>query len=57
MSQDEKNSNFKAVDFQRERREELSKLMHSDPSEFERKLELIRKNYSDKFRIKKKHIA
>jgi len=46
---------FKAVDFQRQRRKELSDLYNSNPTEFWKRLESIRKKYRSKFRLKKKH--
>jgi ribosome recycling factor len=46
--------NFNAVEFQRKRRKELSKLYNSNPDEYWEQLESIRKKYKDKFRQKKK---
>jgi len=46
---------FKAVEFQRQRRKELSNLYNSHPSEFWKRLEKIRKKYCTKFNQKKKH--
>ncbi len=48
---------FKAVEFQRERRNELSVLMHNSPVEFEKHLNEVRKKYSKKFKAKKKDVA
>jgi hypothetical protein len=48
---------FKAVEFQRKRRSELSKLYNSNPKEFWKRLEAIRKKYRSKFRQKEQHTA
>jgi len=48
---------FNAVEFQRKRRKELSELYSSDPTEFWKQLESIRKKYRSKFRQKEKHTA
>jgi len=48
---------FKAVEFQRERRDELSDLYNSDPIEFWKRLEAIRKKYFGKFVQKQEHTA
>jgi hypothetical protein len=48
---------FKAVEFQRQRRKELSDLYNSDQTEFWKRLERIRKKYGSKFRQKGKHTA
>jgi hypothetical protein len=61
-TQEEKESrqtgkSFKAVEFQRKRRKELSELYNSNPAEFWRQLEAIRKKYRSKFRQKEKHFA
>lgn len=48
---------FKAVEFQRKRRKELSELYNSNPTEFWKRLEAIRKKYRSKFRQKEKHYA
>jgi len=50
-----KEKQFKAVEFQRKRREELSDLYNSNPAEFWKLLKEIRKKYRDKFRQKEKH--
>ncbi len=52
-----KNDDFKAVDFMRKRREELSDLYKSNPREFKKQLEQIQKKYKNKFRVKQKHTA
>jgi hypothetical protein len=48
---------FKAVEFQRERRDALSDLYNSDPTEFWNQLEAIRKKYFGKFVQKEEHTA
>jgi ribosomal protein S18 len=48
---------FKAVKFQRQRRDELSDLYNSNPIEFWKRLELIRKKYISKFAQKQEHTA
>ncbi len=48
---------FRAVEFQRKRRQELSDLFNSDPTEFWKRLEIVRKKYRNKFRQKEKHSA
>ncbi|MFH1320726.1 MAG: hypothetical protein ABII90_08755 [Bacteroidota bacterium] len=48
---------FKAVEFQRKRRKELSELYNSNPLEFWNRLEKIRKKYRSKFRQTEKHTA
>ena len=45
----QKEKDFKAVEFQRKRREELSDLYNSDPAEFWKRLEAVRKKYRSKF--------
>lgn len=52
-----KNKEFKAVEFQRERRKEISDLVNSNPEEFERQLQNIRRKYKDKFHLKKEKKA
>ena len=46
---------FRAVEFQRKRRRELGELYNSNPTEFWKQLEEIRKKYRSKFRQKEKH--
>lgn len=46
---------FDAVGFQRQRREELSKLYNSSPEKFNKLLEEIREKYRTKFHQKAKH--
>ncbi len=48
---------FNAVEFQRVRRNELSKLIKTDPDEFKKQMELIRKKYRNKFNSKNKRKA
>ena len=48
---------FKAVEFQRKRRKELSELYNSNLTEFWKRLEAIRKKYRGKFRQQEKHTA
>ena len=48
---------FKAVEFQRKRRKELSELYNSNPTEFWKRLETIKKKYRSKFRQQEKHYA
>jgi hypothetical protein len=48
---------FKAVAFQRKRREELSNLYNNNQEEFWKRMDEIRKKYSGKFRQKEKHRA
>ena len=48
---------FKAVEFQRKRRDELSHLYNSDQTEFWKQLEAIRKKYRNKFHHKEVVIA
>jgi hypothetical protein len=48
---------FKAVEFQRQRRDELSVLYNSNPTEFWKQMEAIRKKYHGKFAQKQKHTA
>jgi hypothetical protein len=48
---------FNAVEFQRKRREELSDLYNSNPTEFWKRIEAIRKKYRSKFGQKQKHTA
>lgn len=45
---------FKTVEFQRKRRKELSDLYNSNPKEFWKQLETVRKKYRSKFKIKAK---
>jgi hypothetical protein len=52
-----KEKQFKAVEFQRKRRKELSELYNSNPTEFWKRLEEIRKKYRSKFRQKEKYWA
>ncbi len=52
-----KTQDFKAVQFMRKRREELSDLFNSNPDEFKKQLEKIQKKYQSKFRVTRKHIA
>jgi len=52
-----KENQFKAVEFQRKRREELSNLYNDNPAEFWKRLDEIRKKYRSKFRQKEKHRA
>jgi len=50
-------TDFKAVDFQRQRRKELNDLYSSNPTKFLKELQAIRKKYANKFRTAKKHVA
>jgi len=53
----EKEKEFKAVEFQRKRRKELSELYNSNLEEFWKRLEVIRKKYRNKFHQKEAHVA
>lgn len=53
----QKEKDFKAVEFQRKRRDELSDLYNSDPAEFWKQLEAVRKKYRSKFHKKEALIA
>ncbi len=53
----EKTQDFKAVEFMRKRRDELSDLYNSNPDEFKKQLKKIQKKYQNKFRVTRKHIA
>lgn len=57
MKKQEAHSDFKAVEFMRKRRDELSDLYEKDPTEFWKQLEDIRKKYKFKFHQKKKRAA
>lgn len=57
MSNKNIKKDFDAVGFQRQRREELSKLYNSNPEEFDKQLAEIRKKYRNKFHQKEKHTA
>jgi hypothetical protein len=48
---------FKAVEFQRKRRKELSELYNSNQPKFWKGLEEIREKYRRKFRQKEKYLA
>ena len=48
---------FKAVDFMRKRRNELSGLYNSNPEKFLTQLKQVRKKYSRKFRVSEKQPA
>jgi len=48
---------FKAVEFQRKRRRELSELYNSNPMEFWKRLEAVKRKYRSKFRQQEKHAA
>jgi len=50
-------NDFKAVDFMRQRREELSNMYNSNPDEFNKQLKEIQKKYQEKFRIAQKDTA
>ena len=52
-----RSNNFKAVEFQRERRDALSKLMEENPTEFEKQLKDVKKKYAKLFKTKKKKAA
>lgn len=52
-----KTNDFKAVDFMRKRREELSDMYNSNPDEFKKQLKQIQKKYQNKFQVTKKHNA
>ncbi|MDX2048358.1 MAG: hypothetical protein SFU87_16335 [Chitinophagaceae bacterium] len=53
----EKLKSFKAVDFMRKRREELSDLYNSNPMGFLKKLEQVQKKYRNKFHVSAKQQA
>lgn len=57
MSNKKIKKDFDAVGFQRHRREKLSKLYNSNPKEFDKRLDEIRKKYRGKFKQKGKHTA
>lgn len=48
-------SSFKAVEFQRKRRDYLSILMQENPMEFEKQLKDVKKKYAKLFKTKKKN--
>ena len=48
---------FKAVEFMRQRRDELSELYVKDTTEFWKQLKEVRKKYRGKFHQKKHHAA
>ena len=48
---------FKAVEFQRKRRKELSELYNSNPTEFWKRLAAIQKKYRSKFQQQEKRTA
>lgn len=50
------NKKINAVEFQRKRRNELSSLYNSNPSDYWKKLEDIRKKYKNKFHQKSTNI-
>mgnify|MGYP001796498144 CR=1 FL=1 len=52
-----KDKDFKAVEFMRKRRDELSNAYNSNPKSFLKTLEQIRKNYQSKFHKLEKHTA
>lgn len=49
-----KKEDFKAVEFMRKRREELSNLFNSNQEDFLKELEQVRKKYKNKFRVTEK---
>ncbi len=57
MKKQADNTDFKAVEFQRERRQAMTKLMHDDPAAFEKQLEQVKKKYAKQFKTKKKKAA
>ena len=48
---------FKAVEFMRKRREELSELHNRDPEEYKRQLEAVQKKYKHVFKSPEKRTA
>jgi len=52
-----KEGKFKAVDYMRKKREELSQLHAENPKEYKKQLETIRKKYASKFKLKKRNVA
>ena len=54
MKRKNPHTEFKAVEFMRKRRDELSELYSRNPSGFWEELEKIRKKYKNKFYQKKK---
>jgi len=52
-----KQQTFDAVGFQRRRRPELSKLLASNPGEFEKRMLQVQKKYKNKFHRKSKLAA
>jgi len=48
---------FKAVQFMRKRRDELSKLHTENPEEYKKQLKETRRKYKNKFKQPKKHLA
>ncbi len=51
-----KQDNFKAVEYMRKKREELSRLHEENPKEYKKQLEAIMKKYASKF-AKKGNVA
>ncbi len=49
-----KKEDFKAVEFMRKRREELSNLYNSNREDFLKQLEQVRKKYKNNFRVTEK---
>ncbi len=52
-----KEEKFKAVEYMRAKREELSRLHNDNPKEYKKQLEEIRKKYPAKFALKKRNEA
>jgi hypothetical protein len=53
----DKQEKFKAVDYMRKKREELSQLHKENPNEFEKQLGVIRRKYASKLNQKKRSVA
>ncbi|MEP6648238.1 MAG: hypothetical protein ABJC12_14205, partial [Saprospiraceae bacterium] len=52
-----KEGKFKAVEYMRAKREELSRLHNETPKEYKKQLEEIRKKYPAKFALQKRNEA
>ena len=57
MKAKHKEKDFKAVEFMRKRRDEMSELYNTNPEEFWKQLSAIRKKYKLKVHTKAKNVA
>ena len=57
MKKKSSSQEFKAVEFMRKQRDELSRLYSSDPVEFWARLKTVRAKFKNKFRQKEEHTA